>query len=130
MPTYDYKCNACKHAFEQFQSMKDVPLKKCPVCKKPKLERLIGTGGAVIFKGSGFYQTDYRNEAYTKAAKADAPAESKPVEATPTPVATAESKSSKNDARAPKEKTPSQDPSAAKADAPAKKSPGKNKLKD
>ena len=71
MPTYDYKCTACKHAFEQFQSMKDKPLKKCPKCGKNALERLIGTGAAVIFKGSGFYQTDYRSEAYKKAEKAD-----------------------------------------------------------
>ncbi|MFZ2875757.1 MAG: FmdB family zinc ribbon protein [Phycisphaerales bacterium] len=79
MPTYDYKCGACGHQFEHFQSMKDVPLRKCPKCAKSKLERLIGTGAAIIFKGSGFYQTDYRNESYKKAAEADKPAsESKP----------------------------------------------------
>jgi len=84
MPTYEYRCSACKHEFEQFQSMKDKPLRTCPACKKPKLERLIGTGGAIIFKGSGFYQTDYRSEGYKKAADADKPAdksaESKPTE--------------------------------------------------
>lgn len=74
MPTYDYRCNACKHEFEHFQSMKDKPLKKCPECGKPALERLIGIGAAVIFKGSGFYETDYRSEAYKKAADADKPA--------------------------------------------------------
>lgn len=79
MPTYDYKCGACGHQFEHFQSMKDAPLRKCPKCAKSKLERLIGTGAAIIFKGSGFYQTDYRNESYKKAAEADKPAsESKP----------------------------------------------------
>ncbi|MCC6952451.1 MAG: hypothetical protein IT433_13535 [Phycisphaerales bacterium] len=79
MPTYDYKCGACGHQFEYFQSMKDAPLRKCPKCEKSKLERLIGTGAAIIFKGSGFYQTDYRNESYKKAAEADKPAsESKP----------------------------------------------------
>lgn len=78
MPTYEYKCAACSHLFEQFQSMKDAPLRKCPKCGKQKLERLIGTGAAVIFKGSGFYQTDYRNESYKKAAEADKPAEKKP----------------------------------------------------
>src|SRR6059058_6624311 len=71
MPTYDYKCNACSHTFEQFQSMKDKPLRKCPKCGKNALRRLIGTGAAVIFKGSGFYQTDYRSESYKSAAKAD-----------------------------------------------------------
>ena len=71
MPTYDYRCDACSHEFEEFQSMMDKPLKKCPKCKKSKLKRLIGTGAAVIFKGSGFYQTDYRSESYKSAAKAD-----------------------------------------------------------
>jgi putative FmdB family regulatory protein len=71
MPTYDYECDACKHSFEEFQSMSDELLKKCPVCKKKKLRRLIGTGAAIIFKGSGFYQTDYRSESYKSAAKAD-----------------------------------------------------------
>jgi putative FmdB family regulatory protein len=71
MPTYDYECDACDHAFEEFQSMLDKPLKKCPKCKKPKLRRLIGTGAAILFKGSGFYQTDYRSESYKNAAKAD-----------------------------------------------------------
>ena len=73
MPTYDYRCNGCKHEFEHYQSMKDKPLKKCPECGKNTLERLIGTGAAVIFKGSGFYQTDYRSEGYRKAAEADKP---------------------------------------------------------
>src|SRR6478672_1875048 len=70
MPTYDYKCDACEHGFEEFQAMKDEPLKKCPRCKKNKLRRLIGTGAAILFKGSGFYQTDYRSESYKTAAKA------------------------------------------------------------
>jgi putative FmdB family regulatory protein len=73
MPTYDYRCSACSHEFEQFQSMKDKPLRKCPSCGKSALERLIGTGAAIIFKGSGFYQTDYRPDAYKKAAEADKP---------------------------------------------------------
>ncbi len=79
MPTYDYVCDACDHKFEQFQSMKDEVLTKCPKCKKKKLRRLFGTGGAVVFKGSGFYQTDYRSESYKKGAAADkapAPSES------------------------------------------------------
>ena len=73
MPTYEYVCDACKHAFDEFQSFSDKPLKKCPKCKKSKLRRLFGTGAAVIFKGSGFYQTDYRSEGYKAGAKADAP---------------------------------------------------------
>ena len=71
MPTYDYECDACNHRFEEFQSMMDEPLKKCPKCKKSKLRRLLGTGAAIIFKGSGFYQTDYRSESYKSGAKSD-----------------------------------------------------------
>ena len=59
MPTYEYKCDACGHQFDQFQSIKAEPLKKCPSCGKVKLRRLIGTGAGLIFKGSGFYITDY-----------------------------------------------------------------------
>ena len=71
MPTYEYQCDACNHNFDEFQSMSAEPLKKCPKCGKKKLRRLFGTGAAVIFKGSGFYQTDYRSESYKQAAKAD-----------------------------------------------------------
>lgn len=60
MPTYDYLCSACGHEFEKFQSMKDDPLKSCPKCKKRQVRRLIGMGAGVIFKGSGFYETDYK----------------------------------------------------------------------
>jgi putative FmdB family regulatory protein len=83
MPTYDYKCTACEHTMEVFQSMKDAPLRKCPACGKQSLERLIGVGGAVLFKGSGFYQTDYRSDSYAKAAKSDAPTDAKPAGDTP-----------------------------------------------
>ena len=71
MPTYDYVCDACGHTFEEFQAMSEDPLTKCPQCKKLKLQRLLGTGAAILLKGSGFYQTDYRSESYKKAAKAD-----------------------------------------------------------
>lgn len=71
MPTYDYECQACRHRFEQFQSMTAKVLRKCPGCGKKQLERLIGTGAGVIFKGSGFYGTDYRSPAYDQAAKSD-----------------------------------------------------------
>lgn len=74
MPTYDYKCNACGHLFELFQPMSERPKRKCPKCGKPALERLIGTGAAIVFKGSGFYHTDYRSDAYKKSADADKPA--------------------------------------------------------
>jgi putative FmdB family regulatory protein len=71
MPTYEYHCDACEHNFDEFQSINDKPLKKCPKCGKPKLRRVFGAGAAIIFKGSGFYQTDYRSESYKAAAKAD-----------------------------------------------------------
>jgi putative FmdB family regulatory protein len=71
MPTYEYKCDACGHAFEKFQSITSSPIKKCPKCGKSKVRRLIGTGSGMIFKGSGFYITDYRSESYQNAAKAD-----------------------------------------------------------
>ncbi len=74
MPTYDYECDACGHSFELFQSISEPVKKKCPECGKPKLRRLFGTGAAVVFKGSGFYQTDYRSESYKKAAEKDKPA--------------------------------------------------------
>jgi len=71
LPTYDYRCNACGHEFELFQSMTEKPKRKCPKCAALKLERLIGIGAGVIFKGGGFYETDYRSESYKKAAEAD-----------------------------------------------------------
>jgi len=69
MPTYDYECDACEHSFEAFQGINDPRLRKCPVCGRLKLRRLIGTGGGLVFKGSGFYKTDYRSESYAKAAR-------------------------------------------------------------
>ncbi|MCZ6654937.1 MAG: zinc ribbon domain-containing protein [Planctomycetota bacterium] len=71
MPTYDYQCEACDHAFEEYQSITAKPIRKCPSCGQRKLVRLIGTGGGVIFKGSGFYQTDYRSAEYKKSAEAE-----------------------------------------------------------
>lgn len=71
MPTYDYVCDACGHEFELFQSITEKVKRKCPECKKSKLRRLFGTGAAIVFKGSGFYQTDYRSDSYQKAAEAD-----------------------------------------------------------
>ena len=74
MPTYDYVCDSCKHEFELFQSIKEDPQKQCPECGRKKLRRLIGPGAAIVFKGSGFYTTDYRSDSYKKAAAADKPA--------------------------------------------------------
>ncbi|HXG12335.1 MAG TPA: zinc ribbon domain-containing protein [Gemmataceae bacterium] len=71
MPTYEYQCDACSYNFDEFQSFSDPPLKTCPQCRRPKLRRVFGPGAGIIFKGSGFYQTDYRSESYKAAAKAD-----------------------------------------------------------
>ncbi len=71
MPTYDYVCDACQHAFELYQRITEDAKRKCPACGKHKLRRLIGGGAAILFKGSGFYITDYRSESYKKGAEAD-----------------------------------------------------------
>ena len=89
MPTYEYRCAQCGHQLEEFQYINDAPLTKCPACKKNKLQRLISGGAAIVFKGTGFYQTDYRSESYQKAAKSDA--------ASATPAA--ESKSDKKESK-------------------------------
>lgn len=91
MPTYEYACPKCGHQFEQFQSMKDAPLTKCPKCKKTGVKRLIGGGAGLIFKGSGFYITDYKNKSSSGsgegsgggAAAAGKSTESKPAESKP-----------------------------------------------
>jgi len=74
MPTYDYVCDACEHGFELYQSITAKVKRKCPACGRLKLRRLIGPGAAIVFKGSGFYQTDYRSESYKKAAAAESTA--------------------------------------------------------
>ena len=102
MPTYDYECKACGHAFEELQSFSDPVLTKCPKCKKNKLERLFGGGGAIIFKGSGFYETDYRRtgaakpegEAKTET-KPEAKADAAPASPPPPPPPPAESSGKK-----------------------------------
>lgn len=71
MPTYDYVCKACGHKWEEFQQITAKATKKCPECKKLKAERQIGAGAGLLFKGSGFYITDYRSSSYKKAADAD-----------------------------------------------------------
>lgn len=107
MPTYEYVCEACSHEFEQFQSIKDDPLKKCPQCKKSKVRRKISAGGGFLFKGSGFYITDYRSDSYKESAKKDSDSTS-----------SASSSESKSDSK----------PAASKAETPAKK-PEKSKPK-
>lgn len=71
MPTYEYLCEACEHRFELFQPITAEPVRVCPECGRRKVRRLIGPGAAILFKGSGFYQTDYRSESYKKAAAAE-----------------------------------------------------------
>ena len=71
MPTYGYKCDHCEHEFELFQSITAASKRTCPACKKRKLRRLIGMGAGILFKGTGFYETDYRSESYKKAAEKD-----------------------------------------------------------
>lgn len=85
MPTYDYECDSCNHKFEQWQSFKDDHLKTCPECKTDSLRRLFGGGAAIIFKGSGFYDTDYRQKDLEKKEKASGKkqdGDSKPADST------------------------------------------------
>ncbi len=83
MPTYDYICDGCGHEFEAFESIKADPQKHCAKCETDQLRRKIGGGGAILFKGSGFYITDYRSDSYNKAAKADSASSSPPPASTP-----------------------------------------------
>lgn len=71
MPTYDYICENCGHEFERFQPITANPIRKCPLCGRSKVKRLLGSGSGVIFKGSGFYQTDYRSESYKNSEKSE-----------------------------------------------------------
>jgi len=110
MPTYDYRCNNCDHEFELFQSMSAGVKKKCPECKKMTLERLIGTGAAVIFKGSGFYETDYRSKSYTSDKEADSKAAKKASESK------LEKKSDTKSEKKTESKPPKKEPSKTKKD--------------
>jgi len=114
MPTYDYECDACGHRFEQFQQISASPLKKCPECKKSKLRRLFGIGAALMFKGSGFYQTDYRSESYKKGAEKDKPAsesksDSKTESKTESKSSTDTKPASKSEGKSEKKKSPKKD---------------------
>lgn len=128
MPTYDYECRACGEKLEIFHGMTEAPRKKCPKCGKATLERLIGAGGGLIFKGSGFYITDYRSSDYQAQAKADSGSKSG---------SASESKSdskpeTKSEAKPPKDSSPSQKSSETKSSepkSPPSKSSGDKKKK-
>jgi putative FmdB family regulatory protein len=109
MPTYEYECPKCG-IFDVFQSMKDAHLQKCPTCRSRKIKRLMGRGAGIIFKGSGFYQTDYRSTGYHTDAKADTAGK------TPAPADTATTADSKPSASS----VPAPAASAATATADAK----------
>jgi putative FmdB family regulatory protein len=102
MPTYEYHCDACEHGFDEFQSITAPPLKRCPKCGKLKLRRVFGTGAAVLFKGSGFYQTDYRSESYKAAAKAEQEAAKPPATDKAATNGTASTGASKSDGKSAK----------------------------
>ncbi|MDA0577280.1 MAG: zinc ribbon domain-containing protein [Verrucomicrobia bacterium] len=91
MPTYDYECQKCGHTFEQFQRITEDPLKRCPKCKG-KIRRLVGTGAGIIFKGSGFYQTDYRSDSYKQGKKSEPAASTPAAPTTSSPSAPAKTK--------------------------------------
>lgn len=83
MPTYEYRCRECGHAFEEYQSITADALVLCPNCGKHSLRRVMGGGGGLIFKGSGFYQTDYKNSGSSPSSastKKEKPADKKPAE--------------------------------------------------
>jgi putative FmdB family regulatory protein len=96
MPTYDYICDSCGHEFEAYESIKADPQTVCPECTETTLRRKIGAGAAILFKGSGFYQTDYRSESYKKGAAADKSSESKSSESKSSESKSSESKSSES----------------------------------
>lgn len=113
MPTYDYRCAACGHAEEIFHGMSEKPRKTCPKCKKPKFERLVSGGAGFLFKGEGFYLTDYRSESYKAGQKADSGAPA------PTTDASSSSANSATTSKSPASAADSRKSSAAK---PGKKS--------
>ncbi|MBL7153935.1 MAG: zinc ribbon domain-containing protein [Phycisphaerae bacterium] len=99
MPTYEYVCESCGGELERFESITARPLRKCPKCGKNKLKRLIGTGAGIIFKGSGFYETDYRSESYKKGAESEKKSKEKATEKTADKKGKGESKGSKTESK-------------------------------
>jgi putative FmdB family regulatory protein len=130
MPTYEYKCTACGHAFEQFQSITAAPVKRCPDCGKSKVKRLVSSGAGLIFKGSGFYITDYRDSAYKEKAKADSGSTETKSDAAPagdSKPADAKSGESKPADQKPAESKPAASAEPTKASKSASKSGRKSK---
>ena len=125
MPTYEYVCKSCGNELELFQSMKDAPKRKCPKCGKNTLERKIGVGAAIIFKGSGFYQTDYRSEAYKKSAEAEKPAAKTDSKSDTKSESKSDSTSAKSET-----KTESKSESKPKSESKSESKPAKSKSKD
>jgi putative FmdB family regulatory protein len=101
LPTYEYECQRCGHRFERFQLISDKPVRTCPECRG-KVKRLIGTGAGIIFKGEGFYVTDYRSKDYQEKAKADTPSPAASEKATETKT---ETKAESGPVKAPSEGT-------------------------
>jgi putative FmdB family regulatory protein len=104
MPTYEYVCDNCQHEFEQFQSIKAKPIRKCPRCGKLSVHRLIGAGAGIIFKGSGFYETDYRSDSYKKAKESETKPAEKDTAKKETTTKTADTKSTEKAESAVKDK--------------------------
>lgn len=96
MPIYEYQCSNCGHTLDELQSMSEPPLVKCPKCGKDTLKRLIGTGGGLIFKGSGFYLTDYKNSKSEDKSKTSPKKETGKTDSKPTSKTSSEHKSSEN----------------------------------
>jgi putative FmdB family regulatory protein len=116
MPTYEYICDGCGHEFEQFQSIKADPIKVCPTCEKEQVRRKISAGAGILFKGGGFYETDYRSAGYKEAAKKDSDA-AKPVES--------KSESKSSDSKPAETKSESKGAEAPKPAAKAEAAPAK-----
>jgi putative FmdB family regulatory protein len=114
MPTYEYACTGCQHRFEEWQSFKDETLTTCPKCKKKKLQRLISGGAAIIFKGSGFYETDYRQKDEAKKAGKSTDNDTAAAE-------TAQSTDTKADSASKTEAPKKAEPKAAESSKPTKK---------
>jgi len=121
MPTYEYQCENCGHRFEKFQSIKAPAIRKCPECGKNTVKRLLGTGAGIIFKGSGFYTTDYRSESYKSDAKSDSGSGSSETKTDAKTESKTESKSDAKTESKPAASTESKPP--AKADSKSPKKP-------
>jgi putative FmdB family regulatory protein len=126
MPTYEYHCDACGNDFEEFQLITSKPIRKCPRCGKLKVRRLIGTGAGMIFKGSGFYITDYRSEGYKDSAKAEQGVgkdkDAKPADAKPADTKAGDNKPAETKPAADAPKPAAEAKSEPKASKSAKKS--------